>query len=44
MDIKVSENYLAQAVKLHRENPVVDAHLDLAGEVLLRKRRERGRS
>ncbi len=42
MDIKVSENYLAQAVKLHRENPVVDAHLDLAGEVLLRKKAGEG--
>ncbi|MDE6202365.1 MAG: dipeptidase, partial [Lachnospiraceae bacterium] len=36
MDIKVKEEYLAQALKLHRTNPVVDAHLDLAGEVLLR--------
>lgn len=37
MDIKVKEEYLQQAMKLHRENPVVDAHLDLAGEVLLRR-------
>lgn len=37
MDIKVSENYLAQAMELHSQNPVVDAHLDLAGEVLLRR-------
>ena len=36
MDIRISENCLAQAVRLHRENPVVDAHLDLAGEILLR--------
>ena len=36
MDIKVKEEYLEQAVKLHQENPVVDAHLDLAGEILLR--------
>lgn len=36
MDIKVKEYYLAQAVALHRENPVVDAHLDLAAEILLR--------
>lgn len=36
MDIKVKENYLARAVALHRENPVVDAHLDLAAEILLR--------
>ncbi len=38
MDIKIKEEYLKQAVKLHRENPVVDAHLDLAGEILLRNR------
>lgn len=38
MDIKISETYLTQAVRLHRENPVVDAHLDLAGEILLRKK------
>ena len=37
MDIKVKEEYLQQAMKLHRENPVVDAHLDLAGEALLRR-------
>lgn len=36
MDIRVTENNLAQALALHRENPVVDAHLDLAGEILLR--------
>lgn len=36
MDMKVKEEYLGQAVKLHQENPVVDAHLDLAGEILLR--------
>lgn len=36
MDIKVEEEYLRQAFKLHQENPVVDAHLDLAGEILLR--------
>lgn len=38
MDIKIKEEYLKQAVKLHQENPVVDAHLDLAGEILLRNR------
>lgn len=38
MDIKVREEYLQLAKKLHRENPVVDAHLDLAGEILLRRR------
>lgn len=37
MDIKIREEYLQQALKLHRENPVVDAHLDLAGEILLRR-------
>ena len=35
-DIKIGEEYLLQAQKLHREHPVVDAHLDLAGEILLR--------
>lgn len=30
------EQFLQQAHQLHRENPVVDAHLDLAGEILLR--------
>ena len=38
MDIKVKQEYLERAVKLHKDNPVVDAHLDLAGEILLRKR------
>lgn len=37
MDIKVREEYLLRAIKLHKENPVADAHLDLAGEILLRK-------
>lgn len=36
MDIRVKEEYVRQALKLHQESPVVDAHLDLAGEVLLR--------
>ena len=36
MDIKITEEYLRKAMELHRENPVVDAHLDLAGEILLR--------
>lgn len=36
MDIKIRENYLTKAMELHRANPVVDAHLDLAGEILLR--------
>lgn len=36
MDIKIQEEYLNQALELHRANPVVDAHLDLAGEILLR--------
>ncbi len=36
MDIKVKEEYLKQAMELHRQYPVVDAHLDLAGEILLR--------
>ncbi len=38
MDIKIKEEYLHQAMTLHQENPVVDAHLDLAGEILLRHR------
>ena len=37
MDIKVSQEFLEKALLLHRNSPVVDAHLDLAGEVLLRK-------
>lgn len=36
MDIRVKEEYVRQALKLHQESSVVDAHLDLAGEVLLR--------
>ncbi|MCM1133965.1 MAG: dipeptidase [Clostridium sp.] len=36
MDIKIEENYLAKAMELHKNTPVVDAHLDLAGEILLR--------
>lgn len=36
MDIKVKEEYLRRAIKLHEKYPVVDAHLDLAGEILLR--------
>lgn len=36
MDLKIKESFLEQARNLHRENPVVDAHLDLAGEILLR--------
>ena len=38
MDIPVKEKYLQQAMRLHRTHPVVDAHLDLAGEILLRMR------
>lgn len=36
MDIQVSQEYLEKAVALHERCPVVDAHLDLAGEILLR--------
>lgn len=36
MDIKIAEKYVEQAMKLHRENAAADAHLDLAGEILLR--------
>lgn len=38
MDIKIREEYLNQAMELHRAKPVVDAHLDLAGEILLRNK------
>ncbi len=38
MDIKVRQEYIEKAKKLHELYPVVDAHLDLAGEILLRKR------
>ncbi len=34
--MKVKEKFIKQATELHRHNPVVDAHLDLAGEILLR--------
>lgn len=37
MDIKVREAYLKKAMELHATYPVVDAHLDLAGEILLRR-------
>lgn len=37
MDIAVKEEYLKRAAALHKEIPVVDAHLDLAGEILLRR-------
>lgn len=37
MDIRVKEEFLKRAEALHRENPVVDGHLDLAGEILLRR-------
>ena len=36
MDIKVRREYLEQAMALHKHQPVVDAHLDLAGEILMR--------
>lgn len=29
----IQEKYLEQARKIHQENPVVDAHFDLAAEV-----------
>lgn len=38
MDIKVRQEHLEKAMKLHGLYPVVDAHLDLAGEILLRKK------
>ena len=36
MDITVREDNLEWAMALHRSCPVVDAHLDLAGEILIR--------
>ena len=36
MDITVNEDSLERAMALHRSCPVVDAHLDLAGEILMR--------
>ena len=39
MDIIVEEKYQKAALRLHRTHPVVDAHLDLAGEILLRNRK-----
>ena len=38
MDLKVKEAYLQHAMELHKSFPVVDAHLDLAGEILLRNK------
>lgn len=37
MDLPVREEILQRAMRLHRTHPVVDAHLDLAGEILLRR-------
>ncbi len=37
MDLPIREEFLKRAVALHKSVPVVDAHLDLAGEILLRK-------
>ena len=38
MDLLIREEYLKKAAALHENVPVVDAHLDLAGEILLRSR------
>ena len=38
MDLVVKEEFRRRAEALHRANPVVDAHLDLAGEILIRQR------
>lgn len=38
MDIQVAEAYVREAAELHHSFSVVDAHLDLAGEILLRHR------
>lgn len=37
MDIPVEEKFVRQAAELHKSHPVVDAHLDLAGEILIRR-------
>ena len=37
MDLMVKEEFLKKAIALHENFPVVDAHLDLAGEILLRR-------
>lgn len=34
--VRIEKKYLDQAMRLHRNFPVVDAHLDLAGELLFR--------
>lgn len=38
----IQEQYLELARKIHRENPVVDAHFDLAAEVYERRLTRRG--
>lgn len=38
MDLLIKEEYVKKAAALHGKFPVVDAHLDLAGEILLRNR------
>ncbi|MDR2889082.1 MAG: dipeptidase [Lachnospiraceae bacterium] len=37
MDMKIDDQFRRQAEQLHCGSPVVDAHLDLAGEILLRQ-------
>ena len=36
IDMKIESRYLEQALRLHKQHPVVDMHLDLAGELVLR--------
>lgn len=36
--MKIEKKYMDLAMELHRNYPVVDAHLDLAGELLFRKK------
>lgn len=38
MDLMIKEEFLEKAYAMHQGNPVVDGHLDLAGEILLRRR------
>ncbi len=38
MDILIQEEFIKKAKKLHRIYPAADAHLDLAGEILIRQK------
>ena len=36
--MELQQQYIEQAINLHNNNPVVDAHLDLAAELVYRVR------